>query len=322
MKRILTVLVFTVFLTSVFAQTTAVKFVKTAPSSKVINAERLLKDIETLAADDMEGRGVGTRGGAKARAYVVKRFNGSGVKPFKNSYVQPFEFTNRAGAKIEAANVVGYIEGKKHKDKYIIITAHYDHDGIKNGEIYNGADDDASGTAALFALAEYFKKKKPSHTLIFAAFDAEESGLRGSRAFVAAPPVAKESIRLNINLDMISRSDKNELYAAGTYHYPNLKSPLEQVAKNAPIKLLFGHDRPEQGRDDWTNQSDHGSFHQAKIPFIYFGVEDHADYHKPTDDFDKINQTFYVRAVETILAAIKAFDANLSRIEKEKTEIK
>ncbi|HEX8638356.1 MAG TPA: M20/M25/M40 family metallo-hydrolase, partial [Pyrinomonadaceae bacterium] len=191
-------------------------------------------------------------------------------------------------------------------------TAHYDHVGIQKGEIYNGADDDASGTAALFALAEYFNKNKPAHTIIFAAFDGEESGLRGSRAFVAAPPVKKEQIALNVNMDMVSRNDKNELYASGTYHYPAFKPMLEQVAKKAKIKLLLGHDRPEQGPNDWTNQSDHGSFHAAKIPFVYFGVEDHKDYHKPTDDFVNINQEFYVRAVETILEAVKSFDKNLS----------
>lgn len=282
-----------------------------APKSQVINAEKLLKDIETLSADDMQGRGIGTEGGLKAREFVAKRFAETKIKSFNNSFVQPFDYTNRAGAKISGANVVGYVEGKKFKDKYIVVTAHYDHVGVQKGEIYNGADDDASGTAALFALAEYFVKHKPLHTIIFAAFDGEESGLRGARAFVAAPPVAKEKIALNINMDMISRNDKNELYAAGTYHYPSLKPLLEKIAPKSKIKLLLGHDRPEQQRDDWTNQSDHGAFHAARIPFIYFGVEDHKDYHQPTDDFANINQEFYIRAVETILEAVKGFDKEL-----------
>lgn len=300
----------------VWSQSSAVKQTAstavTAPKSKIINAEQMLRDVETLSSDEMQGRGIGTPGGIKAREYVAARFKESGIKPFKDSFVQSFEFTNRANVKISGANVVGYVEGKKHKDKYIVISAHYDHVGVQKGEIYNGADDDASGTAALFALGEYFKKNKPAHSIIFAAFDGEESGLRGSRAFVAAPPVAKEAIVLNVNMDMVSRSDKNELYASGTYHYPAFKPLLEKVAKNAKIKLLLGHDRPEQGQNDWTNQSDHGSFHAARIPFIYFGVEDHKDYHRPTDDFANINQEFYVRAVETILEAVKSFDKNLS----------
>ncbi len=306
MKSLLSSFIIIFILSFVFAQQPP-----SAPKSRIINAATLLKDIETLSADDMQGRGIGTAGGLKAREYVAKRFTESGIKPFNKTLIQPFDFTNRAGAKFSGANVVGYVEGKKFKDKYIVVTAHYDHVGVENGEIYNGADDDASGTAALFALAEYFRKNKPSHTIIFAAFDGEESGLRGARAFVAAPPVAKESILLNINMDMISRNDKNELYASGTYHYPQFKPLLEKLAKTSKVKLLLGHDRPEQKRDDWTNQSDHGAFHAAKIPFVYFGVEDHKDYHQPTDDFANIQPEFYVRAVETILEAMKGFDKEL-----------
>lgn len=315
MKRIFFLIIFVLSIASVFAQSNAVKVsagnINAAARSKIIDSAKLLRDVEILSADDMQGRGIGTPGGAKARKYVAGRFKEAGIKSFKDSYLQPFEFANRSGEKLNGVNVVGYVEGEKFKDKYIVVTAHYDHIGIQKGEIYNGADDDASGTSALFAIAEYFRKNKPTHSLIFAAFDGEESGLRGARAFVAASPVAKEKIALNINMDMVSRNDKNELYAAGTYHYPQLKPTLEQIAKTAKIKLLPGHDRPEQKHDDWTNQSDHGAFHAAKIPFIYFGVEDHKDYHKPTDDFANIQPEFYVRAVETILEAVKSFDKDL-----------
>jgi Zn-dependent M28 family amino/carboxypeptidase len=316
MKYVLTFLLLIFAFTPVAMQKTAV-----APKSGVLNAERLLRDLRILSADDMQGRGVGTPGGEKARAYVAGRFAESGVKPFGNSYLQPFKFSEggksnqisrRAGTVFNGANVIGVTEGKKLKDKYIVVSAHYDHEGVRGGEIYNGADDNASGTAALFALAEYFRKNRPAHSIIFAAFDAEESGLRGARAFVDSPPVAKEKIALNVNLDMVSRSTKNELYAVGTRHYPHLKPALERVALKSKIKLLFGHDRPEQGRGDWTNQSDHAAFHAIKIPFVYFGVEDHADYHRPTDDYENIDQEFYVRAVETILEALKALDKDLS----------
>jgi Zn-dependent M28 family amino/carboxypeptidase len=309
MKTVFSLLIIIFALSPVLAQTAAAK--KSAPVSKIIDATELLRDDEILSADDMEGRGIGTPGGIKAREYVAERFKASGIKFFGESYFEPFEFTNRANIKISGANVVGYIEGGKLKDKYIVVTAHYDHLGIVKGEIYNGADDDASGVAALFAIAEYFKRNKPAHSLIFVAFDGEESGLRGSKAFVEKLPVKKEAIALNINMDMVAHNDVNELYASGTYNYPDLKPPLETIAKNAKVKLLLGHDRPEQKSDDWTNQSDHYSFHQAKIPFIYFGVEDHKDYHKPTDDFANINQEFYVHAVETILETVKSFDKDL-----------
>jgi Zn-dependent M28 family amino/carboxypeptidase len=144
------------------------------------------------------------------------------------------------------------------------------------------------------------------------AFDAEEDGLNGARAFVGRPPVPRERIALNINMDMVSRSDKREIFVAGTYHTPSLKPTLEEVAKRAPITVRFGHDRPSasaDGVDDWTNQSDHGPFHAAKIPFVYFGVEDHADYHKPTDTAGKIDRGFFVAVAETILDALLQLDA-------------
>ena len=299
---------------------TGAKAVSDVPRSKIINAKQLLRDLETLSADEMQGRWVGTPGSIKAREYVLKRFKESGLKQIGNSYLQPFEFTSRRNEKLQGANVIGFIKGKKNPEKYIVVTAHYDHVGIQNGEIYNGADDNASGTAALFALANYFKKNRPANSIVFAAVDAEEAGLQGSKKFVAEPPVKKESIVMNVNLDMISRNDEGRLYAVGTYHYPFLKPYLEQVAKTAPVKLLFGYEGPNVPRqDDWTFQSDHFAFHQAKIPFVYFGVENHVDYHKPTDDFANIQPDFYVRAVETILAAVKTFDANLAQIEKQRS---
>ncbi len=316
------VLTFSV-LTAQTTNQTSVKNAPEAPASKLFNAKRLLSDLETLAADDMQGRWVGTPGGVKAREYVLKRFKESGLESFGNSFLQPFEFSSRNGEKLQGANVLGFVKGKRNPEKYIVVTAHYDHVGVRNGQIYNGADDNASGTAALFALAEYFKKNRPTNSIIFAAVDAEEAGLQGARKFVAAPPVKIESIVMNVNLDMIAHNAQNELYAVGTYHYPFLKPYLDQAAKTAPVKLSFGYEGPNVPRaDDWTNQSDHFAFHQAKIPFVYFGVENHKDYHQPTDDFANINQGFYVRATETILAAIKAFDANLPQIEKQKAALK
>ncbi len=110
---------------------------------------------------------------------------------------------------------------------------------------------------------------------------------------------------------MVSRNDKREIFIAGTYHYPDLKAPLDEIARRAPVTVLFGHDKPVAvagGVEDWTNQSDHGPFHAAKIPFVYFGVEDHADYHKPTDTADKINRGFFVDVAETILDALLSLD--------------
>lgn len=288
------------------------------PISNLIDAKQLLRDVEILSADDMEGRFVGSQGGVKARNYLVKRFKEIGLAEIGGKSLQPFPYSGRDKVEVQGANVFGMLKGTKHPDKYIVITAHYDHLGMRNGVIYNGADDDASGTSAIMALAKYFKNHLTENSLIFVAFDAEETGGTGSKKFVAEPPVAAESIVMNVNIDMIGQNDKNELYASGTYHYPSLKTYLEPIAKDARVKLILGHDRPEQGQDDWTFQSDHGSFHRKKIPFIYFGVEDHKDYHKPTDDYATLTKPFFVHGVETILTAIKAFDKNAEKIAAQK----
>lgn len=282
---------------------------RATPTSKLIDAGRLLTDIEVLSADDMEGRSADRPAMQKARDYVERRFREAGIQPFSGGFRQEFDIKIRGSEPVvKGINFVGQISGKKFPDKYIVVTAHYDHEGISRGEIYNGADDNASGTAALFAIAAYYKKNQPDHSLIFAAFDAEEKGLVGSRYFVSHLPVKKETVLLNINMDMISRNDKGELYASGTFHYPQWKAVLEKVGRTSSIKLILGHDKPGTGKDDWTYQSDHGAFHREKIPFIYFGVEDHKDYHKPTDDFANIQPEFYVKAVETVLAVLREID--------------
>ncbi len=264
-----------------------------------------------LSADAMQGRGTGLPGGIKAREYVIGKFKAAHLNLWKESYIQSFEVKSRGATKLSGANIIGMIKGTVRPEKYIVVSAHYDHLGIRNGNIYNGADDNASGVSALFAMANYFNQHHPRNSLIFVAFDAEEIGLQGSQYFAEHLPVEKTSILLDINLDMIAHNDKNELYAAGSFSYPFLKPYLEAIQKTAKVKLLIGHDDPKQGKDDWSYQSDQWSFHQQKIPFIYFGVEDHKDYHQPTDDFSTINQTFYIHAVETILSAVELIDKDL-----------
>lgn len=266
---------------------------------------QLLSDVEILASDDYQGRKTDTKGAEMARAYLSKRFTAIGLKPFPDlqGYEQPFSFENAKGP-VNGKNMIAYIEGKS--DEAIVISAHYDHIGIINNEIYNGADDNASGVAALLKFAAYFKTNKPQHTLIFAAFDAEEMELQGSKAFVAKPTVDLNKIKLNINMDMISHNDKAELYACGTAKYPGLKKYF--YTTNPNLKVLFGHDDPKSGHDDWTNQSDHSSFNDKNIPFIYFGVEDHKDYHKPSDEYSNMNKAFFTDAAQSILEIIINID--------------
>ena len=279
-----------------------------------IDSERLMAAVTTLADPKFEGRAAGSPGGIAARAWVVDRFKSLGLQPVSGAYVHPFTYTRMTmtGRQDgEGANVLGMCVGSDPKLPFFVVSAHYDHLGIRDGAIYHGADDNASGVAVMLEAAAYCVKNPMRRSIVFAAFDAEEGGLNGARVFVSDGPIPRARIGLNVNLDMVSRSDKREIFIAGTYHTPDLKPPLEMVAKRAPITVLFGHDRPVAlagGVDDWTNQSDHGPFHGAKIPFVYFGVEDHPDYHKPTDTADKINRGFFVDVAETVLDALLQLD--------------
>ena len=276
-----------------------------------------LDDIRILSADDMEGRGVDTPGGAKARAYILKRFGQIGLKPQGAAFEQPFTFTSKLGKTLHGVNLVARIEGTSSSDKVLVVSAHYDHLGIKNGQIYNGADDNASGVAGLLAVAEAFKARPPRHTVLIVAFDGEESGLRGAKAFVAALPVPLDKLGLDVNFDMISKNAKGELYASGAGPQPFLKPVLERVAKTAPVILKLGHDTDADGKENnWTQQSDQGPFAVAGVPWVYFGVEDHPEYHQPTDDFETVPQDFFKHAVSTVVAATRALDDDLDGISK------
>ena len=216
--------------------------------------------------------------------------------------------------------MVGMVPGRDPALGAIILTAHYDHLGIRaprpgtpaeaeGDSIYNGADDNASGTVAVLSMARYFVQNPPRHTMVFAAVDAEEMGLRGSQAFVDAG--WPELIALNVNLDMVARSD-SLLFAAGPYHYPQLLPILETVQGRPPVILRFGHDQPEvEGMQDWTGSSDHRPFHTKGIPFVYFGVEDHPDYHRASDEFEKVDPEFFLNSIRTVLAAVLALDEGL-----------
>ncbi len=282
-----------------------------------IDRSSLLKDIETLSSDLFAGRKTGTEGNKAAAEYISARFIEAGLKSFQDKYRHPFSFKNRKSELINGTNLIGFVKGKT--DNVIVISAHYDHLGVTNSMIYNGADDNASGVSVLIGIAEYFKVHKPHNTLLFIAFDAEEMGLQGAYAFLKEPVISKKSIIMNVNMDMVSHNDKSELYAVGTYKTPILKEIIEDADDNTGINILFGHDIPDSGKDDWTMQSDQGPFAKENIPFIYFGVEDHDDYHKPTDKFASINQHFFHSASIAILRSIIKIDKELIKIKANTT---
>ena len=284
-----------------------------AQTSPAVERGDLLRDVQVLAADDMAGREIGTPGAERARAYIVERFRAVGLEPVDGRFVHSFRTAVQGPARGRAgANVLGRLTGVQAPAQAIVISAHYDHLGIRAGEVFNGADDNASGTAALFAIAGHFQRRAPRHTLIFAAFDGEEAGLLGSRAFVASPPVPRTAIRLNVNVDMIARDADDLLFAVGTRAFPALRPTIEQVAERATVTLRMGHDDPADRREDWTRDSDHYAFMEAGIPALLFSVEDEAHHHRASDDYGTLTHDFYVRAVETIIDVIETFDAQLS----------
>jgi len=299
------------FCRTIAALATAVQLQGTHPVP-ALDSARLIADLSALAADSMEGRRIATPGGARARAYLLRAFTRIGLAPVRDSFPAPF-VAKTPTADLIGVNLAGMIRGTKHADRYLVVSAHYDHLGVRNGVIYNGADDNASGTAAVLAMAQWFKSHPPQNSVIFALFDGEETGLLGAKAFLEKPPVPIERIVANVNLDMVSRNVKGELYASGASPFPVMKPLLDSIAAIAPVKLLLGHDTGV-GESNWIQQSDQGPFDTKKIPFVYFGVEDHPDYHKPGDKVEHIEPGFYYRCVQTIAEFVRRLDLALDRV--------
>lgn len=285
-----------------------------ANAQQLFDEKALVDNLKYLSSDALKGRKPETKESAEARSFIKAQFKKLKLQSFGKDYELPFETSLKSGQTLKGTNVVGWIKAAGKSDKYIVISAHYDHVGIREEKIYNGTDDNASGTCALFALAEYFKNNKPQHNIIIAAFDAEEMGLQGAKAFVKNPPVAADKIIADINMDMVARADNGELVACGTFFYPQLKPFIEKVGDPEKVKIVYGHDDPDEykGEDNWTFSSDHGPFHTAKIPFIYFGVADHKDYHQPTDDFENVDSATYVACVRLVVRASAEIDKGLN----------
>ena len=288
-----------------------------APQPSAMHAQ-LLEDVRILAADDMQGRDTGGEGGSKARAYIVQRLGALGVAAPAMGREQPWEMQGRTreGPKtFNGVNVLGVIPGTRVRDRYIVVTAHYDHVGVNDGQIFNGADDNASGVATMLALAADLKRDAPDHSVLIVALDGEERGLLGARHFVEAPPVPLESIAMNLNFDMTARAETDgKLWVTGTYQHPTFRPLLEPIPANGAVALAFGKDTPEDtGEDNWVNSSDHAAFHRAQVPFLYFGVNYHPDYHRPSDDFERITPSVFISATELSIAGFRALDRGLDR---------
>ena len=227
-------------------QATAVQAPSAAPVR--VDADTQMQDLRALASPELQGRLTGTAGSRRAQALILERFKQLKLQPLNGSFQQKFSFTQaRRGGKEEfpeATNLIAVLPGTAEPQSFVVVSAHYDHLGVREGQTYPGADDNASGVAAMLAIARWFAAHPPSKSLLFVAFDAEEEGLQGSKHFVAKPPVDLKRITVVVNMDMVGRGDAGTLFVAGTHHYPSLAPVVTEAARGRQLTMKFGHDKP------------------------------------------------------------------------------
>ncbi|MDO6692956.1 M28 family peptidase [Aliiglaciecola sp. 3_MG-2023] len=280
-----------------------------------IDSERLWEDFSYLASDDMQGRKNSSSGSLLAQEFLISRFTEIGLKTLSQNqtFRMPFRYETTF-SHIDGVNIGGYLIGTTYPQQYIVITAHYDHLGMRGNKIFNGADDNASGVSAMLAIADEIAQQGSQHSIIFLATDAEEKGLYGSKAFVQNPPVPLEQIKYNLNLDMISQNqEKSRLYVSGARYYSPFKGVVAKAIEEAGLCLVNQHRRNRRGYamamgPDWRKASDHASFGKVDIPYLFVGVGEHKYYHTEKDIVETVDQNFFQAAVETSFNILKLMD--------------
>jgi len=268
-----------------------------APASQdTLAAQRVLADVRFLADDRQEGRGVGTAGLGRAGAYIRDGFARAGLQASFQDFTIPADapaVLHTALGGTATRNVVAILRGASPalRGEVVVIGAHYDHLGLggfgamdpdSTGRVHNGADDNASGTAALLEVARLLARRQPARTIVFVAFSGEELGTLGSSFFVQHPmPQPADSIYAMLNMDMVGRLRSARLMALGAATAKEFPALLDSL--NTPPRF----DLRASG-DGW-GPSDHAVFFAARRPVLHFFTDLHDDYHRSTDDWDKIN---------------------------------
>lgn len=276
-------------------------------------------DVIFLAADDLGGRAIGTEGEQKAADYLASKFEEIGLQPKGTEvFFQPFTVSKPTnphedavigtdGEGVTGRNVIGYIDNQS--DHTIVFGAHFDHLGMGgqgslyrgDSAIHNGADDNASGTAALVALADILKHEEHTSNFLFIAFSGEENGLWGSNYFVKNPTIDLKTVNYMINMDMVGRLNaENTLAINGVGTSPSFVPALD-IANADSLKLVTS----ESG----VGPSDHTSFYLQDLPVLHFFTGQHEDYHKPGDDSEKINYEGLLQVVKYIDRLVDQLDA-------------
>ncbi len=282
--------------------------------AKTIKVEDLKTYLYTLASDSMQGRNTGDFGQKMAAEYLKKFYKENGiVSPIGgDDYFQEIPASFLRGRAKATENVLAFIEGNEKPEEILVISAHYDHVGMKGDQIYNGADDDASGTSAVMEIAQAFKLAKqdgngPKRSILFINLTAEEKGLFGSMWYVEHPIFPLENTIADLNIDMVGRVDDahlenpNFVYLIGS---DKLSSDLHEISEQANkkyVNLNLDYTYNEEGDPNrFYYRSDHYNFAKNNIPVIFYFNGVHEDYHQPTDTADKIDFDLLQKRTELI----------------------
>ncbi|HLV70610.1 MAG TPA: M28 family metallopeptidase [Xanthomarina sp.] len=293
------------------SDTTTIRFY-----ANTITSSELKNLLYTYASKEFEGRGTGEKGQKKAANFLKTYYLSQNIaSPINDSlYFQTIPKSYFPDETKATENVVAYIEGAEKPEEVLIISAHYDHLGIKDDKIYYGADDDGSGTVALMEMAQAFKMAAkdgfvPKRSILFLHLTAEEIGLQGSRFYTENPIFTLSKTIANLNIDMIGRVDKphenntNYLYLIGADRLSKelhlLSEKVNKTFFNLNIDYKFND---EDDKNKYYYRSDHYNFTLHNIPVIFYFNSEHEDYHQPTDTPDKINYPLLEKRTQLIFA--------------------
>ncbi len=284
--------------------------------ANTITAEDLKTHLYILADDNMEGRMTGENGNNKAAEYIRNYYMDLGIdSPIeKNNYYQPIptEFFNGATNGNPSQNVVAFIKGSEKPEEIIVLSAHYDHVGVKKGEVYNGADDDGSGTVSMLEMAQAFQKAAkegngPKRSILILHVTGEEIGLYGSKYYTENPLFPLENTVVNLNTDMIGRigsekeGNENYIYLIGSDKLSQELHDLSEAVnkKYTNIELDYTYN-DENDPNRFYYRSDHYNFAKHNIPVIFYFNGTHDDYHQASDTPDKIEYDLMAKRAQLI----------------------
>lgn len=298
----------------------SVLFAGSAFTQITISEANLRQDVTYLSSDKLKGRGTATKSERQAAKYLVKQFKKAGLQAKGTNGGWYHEFTFKKSSdphgnvaanapQLRSRNVAAFLDNGAPYT--IVIGAHYDHLGLGNdhnsldtsptGKIHNGADDNASGTAGVLELARYFSQNgvQEKHNFLFLCFSGEELGLVGSKRFTETPTIDLSTVSFMINMDMIGRLNaEKRLVVGGVGTAPNFVPMLNNLKTGLQIKQDSAGIGP----------SDHSSFYLKNIPVLFFFTGQHSDYHKPSDDVEKVNFAGQAEVLQLAIDVIKSLD--------------